>query len=194
MQRYCVRGARQSSPTYRLKGYEIPVYEAGTGACSGAPYNLSGLYSTLVYTPEPYAPLKTLHDWLHDLRQDGVVLTAFILGIISGKHVNFHWVALSQNHHGKRVQHPYLVVHETACHFTAQLQQVVLIHQRFTLIRLTSLPASALWPLPCSPNVQLAVWQQRKQTFRTKTLTKAMAHGSLTAAAWLTCCHASVLP
>lgn len=66
-----------------LKGYEIPVYEAGTGACSGAPYNLSGLYSTLIYEPEPLAPLKSLHEWLHDLRKDGVILTSFILGIIS---------------------------------------------------------------------------------------------------------------
>lgn len=70
---------------YRLKGYEIPVYEAGTGACSGAPYNTSAYSSTLIYEPEPLAPLKTLHEWLHDLREDGLILTSFIVGIISGK-------------------------------------------------------------------------------------------------------------
>ena len=59
----------------------------GTGACSGAPYNTSGLFPTAVFeTTEPEVPLKTTHEWLSDLRQDGLVLTAFIVGIISGEH------------------------------------------------------------------------------------------------------------
>ena len=71
----------------RLKGYPIPVYEMGTGACSGAPYNTSGLFPTVIFeTTEPEVPLKTTHEWRLDLRQDGLVLTAFIIGIISGEH------------------------------------------------------------------------------------------------------------
>ena len=68
----------------RLRGYEIPVYESGTGACSGAPYNLTALYSTVVFEPEHLASQKTLHGWLKALKKDGFVLTSFIFGLVSG--------------------------------------------------------------------------------------------------------------
>ena len=73
------------SISYRLRGYEIPVYEDGTGACSGAPYNLTGLSPTAVYTVTRSLPQKSLRLWLKDLRKDGLILTSFIFGLIGGK-------------------------------------------------------------------------------------------------------------
>ena len=67
------------------KGYPIPVYEAGSGACSGAEYNTTAFSSTYIYEPEPEVPAKSLHEWLSDLRQDGLVLTSFVFGLISGR-------------------------------------------------------------------------------------------------------------
>ena len=82
------------------KGYPIPIYEAGTGACSGATYNTTTFLTTNVVEPEPVdpeTPAKTLHVWLSDLHKDGLLLTSFIFGLISGKHrCNFkpyHWAA-----------------------------------------------------------------------------------------------------
>ena len=72
-------------PVRRLKGFPIPVYEQGTGACSGAPYNTSAYLPSAVseYT-EPLVPLKSLREWLTDLNQDGLVLASFIVALISG--------------------------------------------------------------------------------------------------------------
>jgi len=70
-----------------LRGYPIPVYEAGTGACSGAPYNTSALFSTVLYETEHLAPQKTLHQWLKDLNQDSLILTSFVFGLIAGEHL-----------------------------------------------------------------------------------------------------------
>ena len=64
------------------------MYEYGTGACSGAPYNTSALFSTVLFEPERLAPQKTLLQWLKDLKQDGLILTSFIFGLISGEHVH----------------------------------------------------------------------------------------------------------
>ncbi|KAL0043416.1 hypothetical protein WJX79_004171 [Trebouxia sp. C0005] len=66
-----------------LRGYPIPVYEAGTGACSGAPYNTSALFSTVLFEPEHLAPQKTLHQWLKDLHKDSLILTSFVFGLIA---------------------------------------------------------------------------------------------------------------
>lgn len=65
------------------KGYPIPVYESGSGACSGAEYNTTAFSTTAVYEPEPEVPAKSLHEWLTDLREDGLVLTSFVFGLIS---------------------------------------------------------------------------------------------------------------
>ena len=80
--------AEQSVYFCRLRGYEIPVYEFGTGACSGAAYNLSALYSTVVFEPEHLAPQKTLREWLKALKRDGFVLTSVIFGLIAGEGVS----------------------------------------------------------------------------------------------------------
>ena len=70
-----------------LRGFPIPVYEAGTGACSGAPYNTSALFSTVLFDPEPLAPQKTLRQWLKDLHKDSLILTSFVFGLIAGEHL-----------------------------------------------------------------------------------------------------------
>lgn len=67
------------------KGYPIPIYDAGTGACSGAEYNTTSFLTTNAYETERIAPGKTLHEWLSDLHKDGFLLTSFVFGLISGK-------------------------------------------------------------------------------------------------------------
>lgn len=76
----------QASLCCSLRGFPIPVYEAGTGACSGAPYNTSALFSTVLVDPEHLAPQKTLHQWLKDLYKDSLILTSFVFGLIAGEH------------------------------------------------------------------------------------------------------------
>lgn len=65
------------------KGYPIPIYDAGTGACSGAEYNTTSFLTTNAYETERIAPGKTLHEWLSDLHKDGFLLTSFVFGLIS---------------------------------------------------------------------------------------------------------------
>ena len=57
----------------------------GTGACSGAPYNLTGLYPTVVYPTVALANQSSLHQYLHDLNKDGLILTSFIFGLLAGE-------------------------------------------------------------------------------------------------------------
>ncbi|KAL3134757.1 hypothetical protein ABBQ32_007750 [Trebouxia sp. C0010 RCD-2024] len=65
------------------KGFPIPVYDAGGGACSGAEYNTTSFLTTNVYEPEPLERAKNLHAWLSDLHTDGMVLTSFVFALIS---------------------------------------------------------------------------------------------------------------
>ena len=80
------KGLACSLPSCSNKGYPIPVYEMGTGACSGAEYNTTTFLTTNAYEPEPMEAAKTLHEWLSDLNKDGLLLTSFVFGLISGKH------------------------------------------------------------------------------------------------------------
>lgn len=62
------------------------MYDAGGEACSGAEYNTTNFLTTNIVEAEPLEPAKTLHAWLSDLHKDGMVLTSFVFGLISGKH------------------------------------------------------------------------------------------------------------
>ncbi len=65
----------------------------GTGACSGASYNTSALFSTVLYETEHLAPQKTLHQWLKDLHQDSLILTSCVFGLTAGKHLSLALVS-----------------------------------------------------------------------------------------------------
>ena len=71
----------------RKKGYLVPLYAEGTGPCAGGAWNLTDESAA---EPEPEGEeetslaVKSLHQWLYDLKKDGLVLVSFISGVISG--------------------------------------------------------------------------------------------------------------
>ena len=71
----------------RKNGSLIPLYAEGEGPCAGGEWNLTDA-STAEAEPQGAEELppavKTLHQWLHALRKDGLVMVSFISGIISG--------------------------------------------------------------------------------------------------------------